>query len=51
MSSAISIFKTPESERQFMAVYEAVLDLWPVPFEPLDVPTRFRYHPYERLRR
>ena len=41
MSSAISIFKTPESERQFMAVYEAVLDLWPVPFEPLDVPTRF----------
>ena len=41
MSVNTSIFKTPESEKQFLDVYEAVLGLWPVPHEPLDVPTRF----------
>jgi pimeloyl-ACP methyl ester carboxylesterase len=41
MSTTISLFKTPELESQFLAAYEAALDLWPVPSEALDVPTRF----------
>jgi pimeloyl-ACP methyl ester carboxylesterase len=36
-----SIFKTPEAEKLYLAAYEAVLALWPVPSDPLDVPTRF----------
>jgi len=36
-----SIFKTPEDEAKYMAAYEAVLALWPVPHESFDVPTRF----------
>jgi pimeloyl-ACP methyl ester carboxylesterase len=36
-----SIFKTTESERQYLAAYEAVLSLWPVSSEPLDVPTSY----------
>ena len=35
------IFKTPELEAEYMVTYEAVLSLWPVPHEPLDVPTGF----------
>ena len=34
-----SVFKSPESEKQFMEVYEAVLNLWNVPHEALDVRT------------
>jgi pimeloyl-ACP methyl ester carboxylesterase len=41
MSVNASIFKTAESETQYMDAYEAVLGLWSVPHEPLDVPTRF----------
>ncbi len=41
MQTKVSIFKTPELEKQYMAAYEAVLALWPVPVEALDVPTRF----------
>jgi pimeloyl-ACP methyl ester carboxylesterase len=41
MPESTSIFKTSELEKQYMAAYEAVLALWPVPYEPLDVPTRF----------
>ncbi len=36
-----SIFKTPEDEAKYMAAYEAVLALWPVPYESFDVLTRF----------
>lgn len=36
-----SIFKTPEDEAVYMAAYEAVLARWPVPYESLNVPTRF----------
>ncbi len=36
-----SIFKTPEDEAIYMAAYDAVLPLWPVPYESFDVPTRF----------
>ncbi len=36
-----SLFKTPVLEKQYMDVYDAVLNLWNVPHEALDVPTRF----------
>jgi pimeloyl-ACP methyl ester carboxylesterase len=36
-----SIFKTAGDEAKYMAAYEAVLALWPVPYESFDVPTRF----------
>src|SRR4030066_1137263 len=36
-----SIFKTPEDEAIYMAAYDAVLALWPVPYESFYVPTRF----------
>lgn len=41
MSEPMSIFKTPELEKQYLDLYEAVLALWPVPFESLDVSTSF----------
>lgn len=41
MSKNSSIFKTPEGHAKFMATYDATLSLWPVPYESLDVPTRF----------
>jgi pimeloyl-ACP methyl ester carboxylesterase len=41
MPTESSIFKTPELERQFMQTYEAVLGLWEVPHEALDIPTSF----------
>ncbi|MFZ3170320.1 MAG: hypothetical protein WA130_22125 [Candidatus Methanoperedens sp.] len=41
MSRYSSIFKTPENEAKYMAAYDAVLALWPVPYESFDVPTRF----------
>ncbi len=41
MSERSSIFKTPEDHAKFMSAYNAVLDLWPVPYESFDVPTRF----------
>ena len=36
-----SPFKTPEGEAKFLAAYDAALKLWPVPYEELDIPTRF----------
>jgi pimeloyl-ACP methyl ester carboxylesterase len=36
-----SAFKTPEGEAKFLAAYDAALKLWPVPYEELDIPTRF----------
>jgi pimeloyl-ACP methyl ester carboxylesterase len=36
-----SIFKSPALEKQYLAVYESVLAMWPVTHEPLDVPTHF----------
>jgi pimeloyl-ACP methyl ester carboxylesterase len=41
MSGKISVFRSPEGEAQFFAAYEAVLKLWPVPYEELFIPTRF----------
>ncbi|VVB87202.1 2-succinyl-6-hydroxy-2,4-cyclohexadiene-1-carboxylate synthase [uncultured archaeon] len=41
MPENLSIFKTPESQARYMAAYDAVLALWPVPYESFDIPTRF----------
>jgi hypothetical protein len=35
------LFKTPELEKQYMEIYEAVLGLWKVPQEAPDVRTSF----------
>jgi pimeloyl-ACP methyl ester carboxylesterase len=41
MSGYLASFTTPEGEHDFIAAYDAVLKRWPVPYEELDVPTRF----------
>jgi pimeloyl-ACP methyl ester carboxylesterase len=41
MVRKIRVFRSPESEAQYNAAYDAALKLWPVPYEELTVPTRF----------
>jgi pimeloyl-ACP methyl ester carboxylesterase len=41
MSTLPSAFKSPEGEAEFMAAYEATLQLWPVPYEPMNIPGRY----------
>jgi len=41
MPASNSIFKTPELEKQYMALYEVVLTKWNVPMESLDITTRY----------
>jgi pimeloyl-ACP methyl ester carboxylesterase len=41
MPEKISIFRSPAIEAQYNQAYEAVLKRWPVPYEELQVPTRF----------
>jgi pimeloyl-ACP methyl ester carboxylesterase len=41
MSGYLASFTSPEGENQFFAAYDAVLKRWPVPYEELDIPTRF----------
>src|SRR5262245_29224247 len=36
-----SPFKNAEGKARFVAAYDAVLKQWPVPYEELDIPTRF----------
>ena len=36
-----SAFKTPEGETAFLAAYENAMNLWPVPYEEIEIPTRF----------
>jgi pimeloyl-ACP methyl ester carboxylesterase len=36
-----SAFKTPEGEAAFLAAYDAAMKLWPVPYEEIEIPTRF----------
>jgi pimeloyl-ACP methyl ester carboxylesterase len=36
-----SAFKTPEGEAAYLATYDAAMKLWPVAYEPIDVPGRF----------
>lgn len=41
MTEVSSLFKTSEGEAQYLAAYDRVLACWPVPFEALEVLTRF----------
>ena len=41
MSGYLSSFTSPEGENEFITAYDAVLKRWPVPYEELDIPTRF----------
>jgi pimeloyl-ACP methyl ester carboxylesterase len=41
MAQKISIFRSPESQAQYYAAYETMLQRWPVPFDELYVPTQF----------
>jgi pimeloyl-ACP methyl ester carboxylesterase len=41
MSEIIQVFRSPESEVQYKAVYAAMLERWPVPYDELYIPTRF----------
>lgn len=41
MPRNISVFRSPESETEYHAAYEAALKLWPVAYEELYIPTRF----------
>ena len=34
-------FKTPEGEAAYLSAYEAAMNLWPVPYEEIEIPTRF----------
>jgi pimeloyl-ACP methyl ester carboxylesterase len=36
-----SAFKTPNGEVAFLKTYEAAMRLWPVPYEEIEIPTRF----------
>ena len=36
-----SAFKTPEGEAAYLAAYDAAMKLWPVPYDEMDIPTRF----------
>ena len=36
-----SAFKTPEGQAAFLAAYDAAMKLWPVPYEEMEIPTRF----------
>ena len=36
-----SPFKSPKGEAEYMAAYEATMRLWPVPYESMDVSSRF----------
>lgn len=41
MSSQLSYFKSSKGEAEYVSAYDAVLKLWPVPFEEYDVITSF----------
>jgi pimeloyl-ACP methyl ester carboxylesterase len=41
MSDALSIYRGAEAEAQCMAVYEAALSTWPVPYTEVRIPTAF----------
>lgn len=41
MSSQLASFKSSKGEAEYLSAYDAVLRLWPVPFEENDIKTRF----------
>ena len=40
-TAQLSAFRSDEGRARYLAAYDAVLQQWPVPFEELDLPTRF----------
>ena len=36
-----SAFKTPEGKAAYLAAYEAAMNLWPVPYDEMDIQTQF----------
>jgi pimeloyl-ACP methyl ester carboxylesterase len=36
-----SAFKTPKGEAAYLAAYDAAMKRWPVPYEEMDIPSRF----------
>ncbi len=41
MSNLPSAFKSPRGEAEYMATYEATMQLWTVPYESMDIRSRF----------
>jgi pimeloyl-ACP methyl ester carboxylesterase len=41
MSNLPSAFKSPKGEAEYLAAYEATMRLWPVPYEPMGIPSLF----------
>ncbi|MFC1960349.1 alpha/beta fold hydrolase [Chloroflexota bacterium] len=41
MSAEISVFKSAEKEKEFVAAYDEAMKLWPVPYETIYISTRF----------
>jgi len=41
MSKPVVVFRSPAGEAKYKAAYEAELAAWPLPYEALDVPSRF----------
>lgn len=41
INAPLPVFKTPEGKAKFNEAYQAVLARWPIPYEELDVSTRF----------
>jgi pimeloyl-ACP methyl ester carboxylesterase len=40
MDTTQSIYKSPAGQQAIMALYNSVLERWPVPYETVDIPTR-----------
>lgn len=41
MNNYLEIYKTPEYEAKLMSIYDKHLKSWPVPYEELDIPTKY----------
>jgi pimeloyl-ACP methyl ester carboxylesterase len=41
MSRTRSVFKTPEGEAAYLAAYGAAMKLWSVPYDEMEIPSRF----------
>jgi pimeloyl-ACP methyl ester carboxylesterase len=41
MSEKYSVFKSPEIEEEYNAIYDAALRLWPIPYDEFYISTRF----------
>ena len=41
MKARLPIFRTPEGRTKYLAAYEAVLSLWKVPYDSIDLKTRY----------